>query len=135
MTTKIDRWLESYVTAFSGEKYSYQRILKKFYWPSDEKSISVEAQKPHVGAVWNNPPGIVVSNADSCDVGSEFESRRRRKSSHEVNEREREMGVPDHSHGVFPQNWDGTQPNLSVTCMELKATAKGKRKLLALCHD
>ncbi|GFT34875.1 hypothetical protein TNCV_3878851 [Trichonephila clavipes] len=35
---------------------------------------------------------------------------------------------------VLPQNWDGNEPNRTVTCMVLKATANDRRRL-ALCHD
>ncbi|GFW56792.1 uncharacterized protein TNCV_160221 [Trichonephila clavipes] len=35
---------------------------------------------------------------------------------------------------VLPQNWGGNEPNLTVTCLVLKATANDKRHL-ALCHD
>ncbi|GFX63549.1 uncharacterized protein TNCV_105561 [Trichonephila clavipes] len=40
----------------------------------------------------------------------------------------------DHSQSVLPLNWGGTEPNRSVTCMGLKATAND-RCHLALCHD
>ncbi|GFU92587.1 cullin-4A [Trichonephila clavipes] len=42
--------------------------------------------------------------------------------------------APDHPPGLLPQNWSGNEPNCSVTCMVLKATAND-RCHLALCHD
>ncbi|GFW72621.1 uncharacterized protein TNCV_3798491 [Trichonephila clavipes] len=36
--------------------------------------------------------------------------------------------------GVLPQNWNGNEPNRTVTCMVLKATANDRRHL-TLCHD
>ncbi|GFU36273.1 hypothetical protein TNCV_559141 [Trichonephila clavipes] len=47
---------------------------------------------------------------------------------------EREVGGHQLLQGVFPQNWGGTEPNRTVTCMVLKAKANGRRHL-ALCHD
>ncbi|GFU14229.1 hypothetical protein TNCV_3579061 [Trichonephila clavipes] len=40
--------------------------------------------------------------------------------------------APDHPQGVFPQNWDGNEPNQTVTSMMLKAKANDRRKNLAL---
>ncbi|GFU71743.1 hypothetical protein TNCV_1955041 [Trichonephila clavipes] len=58
------------------------------------------------------------------------------KSSREVGGRRREIGGPyKQPQGSLPQNWDGIEPNSNVTCMVLKATDNGKRKLLALCQD
>ncbi|GFW04760.1 hypothetical protein TNCV_4879961 [Trichonephila clavipes] len=65
------------------------------------------------------PTGIVPS---SC------------KSSRVVGGKGREVGGPDHPSGVLPQNWGGNQPNRTVTCMALKATANDRRHL-ALYHD
>ncbi|GFX32421.1 uncharacterized protein TNCV_2173411 [Trichonephila clavipes] len=42
--------------------------------------------------------------------------------------------APDPPPGVFPQNWGGNEPNYTITCMVLKATANDRRHL-ALCHD
>ncbi|GFV57048.1 uncharacterized protein TNCV_2931711 [Trichonephila clavipes] len=42
--------------------------------------------------------------------------------------------APNHPPGVLPQNWGGNEPNRTVTCMVLKATANDRRHL-ALCHD
>ncbi|GFV26478.1 uncharacterized protein TNCV_3361311 [Trichonephila clavipes] len=36
--------------------------------------------------------------------------------------------------GVLPQNWSGNEPNRTVTCMVLRATANDRRHL-SLCHD
>ncbi|GFV37302.1 protein Abitram [Trichonephila clavipes] len=36
--------------------------------------------------------------------------------------------------GVLPQNWGRNEPNRTVTCMVLKATANDRRHLV-LCHD
>ncbi|GFU65366.1 cytochrome P450 3A11 [Trichonephila clavipes] len=35
--------------------------------------------------------------------------------------------------GILPQNWGGNEPNHTITCMVLKATANDRRHL-ALCH-
>ncbi|GFW45519.1 uncharacterized protein TNCV_3244591 [Trichonephila clavipes] len=43
--------------------------------------------------------------------------------------------TPDHSQGVLPQNWGGTEKNRTVTCMVLKAKANDRRKTLALGRD
>ncbi|GFW23221.1 uncharacterized protein TNCV_3803211 [Trichonephila clavipes] len=40
----------------------------------------------------------------------------------------------DHPQSVLPLNWGGIEPNRTVTCMVLKATANDRRHL-ALCHD
>ncbi|GFT11451.1 zinc finger protein [Trichonephila clavipes] len=40
----------------------------------------------------------------------------------------------DHPQSVLPPNRGGIEPNRTVTCMELKATANNRRHL-ALCHD
>ncbi|GFW29701.1 hypothetical protein TNCV_3935681 [Trichonephila clavipes] len=58
-----------------------------------------------------------------------------RKSSREVDEREREMGGPDYPQGVLPQNWGRTKQTHTVTCMVLKAKANGRRKNPALSRD
>ncbi|GFV30719.1 hypothetical protein TNCV_951401 [Trichonephila clavipes] len=50
-------------------------------------------------------------------------------------EGEKRWEVFDHPQGALPQNWVGTEPNLAVTYMMLKATTNDRRKLLALCHD
>ncbi|GFV00520.1 uncharacterized protein TNCV_3644981 [Trichonephila clavipes] len=42
--------------------------------------------------------------------------------------------APDHPSGVLPQNWGGNEPNRTVTCMVLKATANDRRHL-ALCRN
>ncbi|GFV68677.1 hypothetical protein TNCV_3001361 [Trichonephila clavipes] len=43
--------------------------------------------------------------------------------------------TPDHSLGVLPQNWGGTEQNGTVTSMVLKANANDRRKILALSID
>ncbi|GFV01716.1 uncharacterized protein TNCV_2187241 [Trichonephila clavipes] len=40
----------------------------------------------------------------------------------------------DQPQSVLPLNWGGIEPNRSVTCMVLKATANDRRHL-AFCHD
>ncbi|GFU03135.1 hypothetical protein TNCV_2720501 [Trichonephila clavipes] len=40
--------------------------------------------------------------------------------------REGRYQAPDHLQGVLSQNWSGTEPNCSVICMVLKATANVK---------
>ncbi|GFU07733.1 uncharacterized protein TNCV_4164281 [Trichonephila clavipes] len=44
------------------------------------------------------------------------------------------MGRPLTTQVSSPQNWGGNEPNRTVTCMVLKATANDRRHL-ALCHD
>ncbi|GFS52656.1 hypothetical protein TNCV_45391 [Trichonephila clavipes] len=56
------------------------------------------------------------------------------RSSREVVGREREVGGLGPSRCILPLNFDGTEPNRTVTCMVLKATSNDKRHL-ALCHD
>ncbi|GFW44595.1 hypothetical protein TNCV_4481411 [Trichonephila clavipes] len=59
---------------------------------------------------FRRPTGIVVSEADCSAIGTGFESRQR--------------------HGcVLPQNWGGNEPNRTVACMELKATANNRSHL------
>ncbi|GFW21666.1 uncharacterized protein TNCV_4281811 [Trichonephila clavipes] len=36
--------------------------------------------------------------------------------------------TPGHLQGVLPQNWGGTEPNRTVTCVVLRATANDRRK-------
>ncbi|GFX30475.1 hypothetical protein TNCV_3461261 [Trichonephila clavipes] len=55
-----------------------------------------------------------------------------RKSCREVDGKGREVGGPDHTQGVLPQNWGGTEQSRTVTCMVLKAKANDRRKNLAL---
>ncbi|GFV42062.1 hypothetical protein TNCV_2452341 [Trichonephila clavipes] len=43
-------------------------------------------------------------------------------------EREDRWDVIDHHQGFHPQNWGGTEQNLTVTCMVLKAKANDRRK-------
>ncbi|GFW40132.1 uncharacterized protein TNCV_5118151 [Trichonephila clavipes] len=43
--------------------------------------------------------------------------------------------APDHSHGVLPQNWCGTEQNRTATCIVLKAKAIDRRKNIALSRD
>ncbi|GFX59639.1 uncharacterized protein TNCV_3754041 [Trichonephila clavipes] len=40
----------------------------------------------------------------------------------------------DHPQRVLTLNWGGIEPNRTITCMVLKATANDRRHL-ALCHD
>ncbi|GFU84711.1 hypothetical protein TNCV_2126521 [Trichonephila clavipes] len=42
-------------------------------------------------------------------------------------EGEEKWQSPDHPHGILHQYRGGTEPNLSVTCVMLKATANGRR--------
>ncbi|GFX62852.1 hypothetical protein TNCV_3351781 [Trichonephila clavipes] len=70
----------------------------------------------------SRPTAIVVSDADCGAVGTG------RKSSRAVG------GKPLTTPGVPPQNWGENEPNHTVTCLVLKATANDRRHL-ALCHD
>ncbi|PRD34924.1 UNVERIFIED_CONTAM: hypothetical protein NCL1_13128 [Trichonephila clavipes] len=49
-------------------------------------------------------------------------------------EREERQEASDHPQSVLPLNWGGIEPNRTVTCMVLKATANNRRHL-AVCHD
>ncbi|GFS51674.1 uncharacterized protein TNCV_613591 [Trichonephila clavipes] len=57
-----------------------------------------------------------------------------RKSSRVFGGRGREVGDAWPPPGVLSQNWDGNEPNRTVICMVLKATAN-ERRHLALFHD
>ncbi|GFW14311.1 cullin-4A [Trichonephila clavipes] len=50
-------------------------------------------------------------------------------------EEEGKWEVPDHSQGVLPQNWSGTEKNRTVTFMVLIAKANYRRKNLAHSRD
>ncbi|GFY30900.1 uncharacterized protein TNCV_3120601 [Trichonephila clavipes] len=51
-------------------------------------------------------------------------------------EGEERWETPDHSQGVRPQNWGGTEQNHTVTCMVLKAKANDRRKIPILtCEE
>ncbi|GFX66061.1 uncharacterized protein TNCV_4102011 [Trichonephila clavipes] len=50
------------------------------------------------------------------------------KSLREVVGRGKEVGGPDTSQGVFPQNWGGTEQSHTVTCMVFNAKANDRRK-------
>ncbi|GFX68423.1 uncharacterized protein TNCV_3998551 [Trichonephila clavipes] len=41
-------------------------------------------------------------------------------------EGEERWKAPVHLQGVLPQNWDGIEPNCTVTCMVLKAMANDR---------
>ncbi|GFW80185.1 uncharacterized protein TNCV_460931 [Trichonephila clavipes] len=43
--------------------------------------------------------------------------------------------APDLPQGVLPQNWGGTEPNRTVTCIVLKTKANERRKNLAFSRD
>ncbi|GFW70328.1 hypothetical protein TNCV_5131541 [Trichonephila clavipes] len=58
-----------------------------------------------------------------------------RKSSCEIGGVEERWEAPDHSQGVLPQNWDGTEQNRTVTCMVHEAKANVWHKNLALSHQ
>ncbi|GFW82996.1 uncharacterized protein TNCV_4604231 [Trichonephila clavipes] len=49
-------------------------------------------------------------------------------------EGEERWEASDHPQSVLPLNWGGIEPNRTVICMMLKATANDRRHL-ALCHD
>ncbi|GFY11638.1 hypothetical protein TNCV_4231071 [Trichonephila clavipes] len=44
-------------------------------------------------------------------------------------EAEERWEVPDHPQGTLLQNWGGAEPNRTVTCMVLKATANDRRTI------
>ncbi|GFW92831.1 uncharacterized protein TNCV_1736241 [Trichonephila clavipes] len=72
--------------------------------------------------------------AGKQEIKGYFKQPSSHKSSREVGGRGREVGGPDHTQGVLPQNWGDTELNRSVTCRVLKATANDRRHL-TLCHD
>ncbi|GFV59921.1 uncharacterized protein TNCV_3960361 [Trichonephila clavipes] len=42
---------------------------------------------------------------------------------------------PDHPHGVLPQNWGGTEPNHTVTCMVLKTKANDRKIITTIGNN
>ncbi|GFV86197.1 uncharacterized protein TNCV_671941 [Trichonephila clavipes] len=42
-------------------------------------------------------------------------------------EKEERKEAPDHLQGTVSQNWGGIEPNRTVSCMVLNATANGRR--------
>ncbi|GFU67533.1 uncharacterized protein TNCV_3239801 [Trichonephila clavipes] len=41
--------------------------------------------------------------------------------------REERWDAPDHPLGVLSQNWNGTEPKYTITCIELKAAANDRQ--------
>ncbi|GFW66060.1 uncharacterized protein TNCV_588861 [Trichonephila clavipes] len=66
--------------------------------------------------------------------GDTLNSRRAASPLVRLVEGEERWEASDHPQGVLPLNWGGIEPNRTITCMVLKATANNRRHL-ALCHD
>ncbi|GFX72187.1 uncharacterized protein TNCV_1954631 [Trichonephila clavipes] len=66
--------------------------------------------------------------------GGTLNSRRAASPLVRLVEGEERWEASDHPQSVLSLNWGGIEPNRTVTCMVLKATANDKRHL-ALCHD
>ncbi|GFY32098.1 uncharacterized protein TNCV_2622351 [Trichonephila clavipes] len=49
-----------------------------------------------------------------------------------VVEGEERWEASDHPQSILPRNWGGTEPNRTVTCMVLEATANDRRHLALL---
>ncbi|GFV88390.1 uncharacterized protein TNCV_1242031 [Trichonephila clavipes] len=79
-----------------------------------------------------SPSGIGVSDTNCGAVGP---GRQAACPLVKWEEAEEKKEAPDYARGVLPLNWDGTEPNRTVTCMVLKAKANDKHKNLALCMD
>ncbi|GFV68623.1 uncharacterized protein TNCV_2274861 [Trichonephila clavipes] len=58
--------------------------------------------------------------------GGTLNSHRAASSLVRLVEREESWEASDHPLDVLPQNWGGTKPNCTVTCMMLKATANNR---------
>ncbi|GFX08246.1 uncharacterized protein TNCV_3267371 [Trichonephila clavipes] len=67
-------------------------------------------------------------------LGGTLNSRRAANPLAKLEEEER-WEAPNQPQGVLPKNWGGTEQNLTVTCMLLKAKANDRRKNLALSRD
>ncbi|GFY04231.1 hypothetical protein TNCV_1200091 [Trichonephila clavipes] len=78
------------------------------------------------------PSSRVVGDADSCALGPGLESRRKHGCGWKGR---REAGGPGHPQSVLPQNWGGSEPDRTATCIVLKAKANDRRKILALSRD
>ncbi|GFW94927.1 uncharacterized protein TNCV_3398061 [Trichonephila clavipes] len=70
----------------------------------------------------------------ACVAWGTLNSRRAASPIVRLVEWEERWEISDHPHSVLPLNWGGIEPNRTVTCMMLKATANDSRHL-ALCHD
>ncbi|GFV13466.1 uncharacterized protein TNCV_129641 [Trichonephila clavipes] len=66
--------------------------------------------------------------------GGTLNSRRAASPFERLVEGEERWEASDHPQGVRPLNWGGTEPNRTVTCLVLKATANDRRHL-ALSHE
>ncbi|GFU83737.1 uncharacterized protein TNCV_858161 [Trichonephila clavipes] len=66
--------------------------------------------------------------------GGTLNSRRAASPLVRLVEWEERWEASDHPQSVLPLTWGGIEPNRTVKCMVLKATANDKRHL-ALCHD
>ncbi|GFX58080.1 uncharacterized protein TNCV_4048381 [Trichonephila clavipes] len=77
---------------------------------------------------------IMIEENERLNYLADYVTPSSRKTSRVVGRRGREVGGPIYPPGVLPQNRGGNEPNRTVTCMMLKATANDRRHL-ALCHD
>ncbi|GFX78454.1 uncharacterized protein TNCV_1295201 [Trichonephila clavipes] len=67
-------------------------------------------------------------------MGGTLNSRRAARPPVRLVEGEERWEVSDHPQSVLPLNWGVIEPNRTVTCMVLRATANDRRHS-ALCHD
>ncbi|GFY33162.1 hypothetical protein TNCV_1240131 [Trichonephila clavipes] len=114
--------------------FEYMSVLLDCLTVSSEEIVAVDDDNLYTSPIMavedilefvqgSRPTGIGVINADCGAVGTGFESRRR----HGWEER---WEASDHCQSVLSR----TEPNRTVACMLLKATANDRRHL-ALCHD
>ncbi|GFW28853.1 uncharacterized protein TNCV_201761 [Trichonephila clavipes] len=92
---------------------------------------------------WMSAQGLGSNPGEDMDVckcivplrhGATLNSRRAASPLVWLVEGEERWKASDHSQSVLPLNWGGIDPNRSVTCMVVKATANDRRHL-AFCHD
>ncbi|GFY08715.1 hypothetical protein TNCV_5006281 [Trichonephila clavipes] len=82
------------------------------------------------GAVWSmghTQQTIKISSRTTTLATSALNNRRPASSFVKFVEGEKRWDASDHSQGVLPLNRDGREPNRTVTCMVLKATANDRR--------
>ncbi|GFW82453.1 uncharacterized protein TNCV_3819321 [Trichonephila clavipes] len=98
--------------------------------PLKHRSVDVK-MGPEVTEVLGSNPG---EDMDVCKCivplrhGCTLNSRRAASPLVWLVEVEERWETPGHPQGFLPLNWGGTEPNRTVTCMELKATANDRCK-------
>ncbi|GFW50863.1 uncharacterized protein TNCV_3591451 [Trichonephila clavipes] len=129
----------------------------KHVWDILERQISALSHPPSsvtelkraLQEAWNRlcPQlihNLIASMVNCCEVclavrvparhGGTLNSRRTASPLVRLVEGEERWESSDHPQSVLPLNWGGIEPNRTVTCMVLKATANDRRHLV-LCHD